>query len=310
MDKVDSSSAGGGGIEKRPNGRRSGRILLYAFAILAAFYSFWPVLIMGLEGYNIDLGVVFAGFAGRTAIIIVGGVPIRVSSIVPTAYYYLQALSIEAYPRLVANTLIVAALTIAIALAAGIPVAYVLARIDVRGKSFIAYVLLGLRTVSQYMVIIPLYIAYSRLGLYDTYEGVALAEQVLVLTVVVWMLRGFFSDIPRDVYEAATVFGKNEWQVFRRVVLPMVIPGVVVTTMFALVLLWNEFIIADTLTGVATRTVAVGVWEGMSVNQLSFNALAWDSLNAAGFLAYVPALVVMLAIRRYLAKGFSLGMAS
>ena len=96
------------------------------------------------------------------------------------------------------------------------------------------------------MVIIPLYIAYSRLGLYDTYEGVALAEQVLVLTVVVWMLRGFFSDIPRDVYEAATVFGKNEWQVFRRVVLPMVIPGVVVTTMFALVLLWNEFLIADT----------------------------------------------------------------
>ncbi len=310
MDKIGGGSAGGGRIEKRSNGRRSRRILLYAFAILAAFYSFWPVLIMGLEGYNIDLGVVFAGFAGRTAIIIVGGVPIRVSSIVPTAYYYLQALGIEAYPRLVANTLIVAALTIAIALAAGIPVAYVLARIDVRGKTFIAYVLLGLRTVSQYMVIIPLYIAYSRLGLYDTYEGVALAEQVLVLTVVVWMLRGFFSDIPRDVYEAATVFGKNEWQVFRRVVLPMVIPGVVVTTMFALVLLWNEFLIADTLTGVATRTVAVGVWEGMSVNQLSFNALAWDSLNAAGFLAYVPALVVMLAIRRYLAKGFSLGMAS
>jgi multiple sugar transport system permease protein len=310
LNKVDGNSAGAGRIEKRPSGRKSGRILLYVFAILAAFYSFWPVMIMGLEGYNIDLGVVFAGFAGKTAIINVGGVPIRVSSIVPTAYYYLQALGIEAYPRLVANTLIVAALTIAIALAAGIPVAYVLARIDVRGKTFIAYVLLGLRTVSQYMVIIPLYIAYSRLGIYDTYEGVALAEQVLVLTVVVWMLRGFFSDVPRDVYEAATVFGKNEWQVFRRVVLPMVIPGVVVTTMFALVLLWNEFLIADTLTGVATRTVAVGVWEGMSVNQLSFNALAWDSLNAAGFLAYVPALVVMLAIRRYLAKGFSLGMAS
>ena len=57
----------------------------------------------------------------------------------------------------------------------------------------------------------------------------------------------------------------------------MVIPGVVVVTMFALVLLWNEFLIADTLTGVGTRTVAVGVWEGMSVNQLSFNVLAWPS---------------------------------
>lgn len=308
MDKV----GGAGGIAKvsgdrgRPKWRR---ILLYVFAILAAFYSFWPVMVMGFEGYNIDFGVILAGFAGKSSIVIVGGVPIRISSIIPTAYYYLQALSIEAYPRLVVNTLIVSALTIAIALAAGIPVAYVLARIDVKGKTFIAYLLLGLRTVSQYMVIIPLYIAYSRLGIYDTYTGIALAEQLLVLTVVVWMLRGFFSDIPRDVYEAATVFGKNEWQVFRRVVLPMVIPGVVVTTMFALVLLWNEFLIADTLTGVATRTVAVGVWEGLSVNQLSFNALAWNSLNAAGFLAYVPAITVMLAIRRYLAKGFSLGMA-
>jgi len=306
MDKV----GGAGGIARVSSSRhRWRRILLYVFAILAAFYSFWPVMVMAFEGYNIDFGVILAGFAGRSAIVIVGGVPIRISSIIPTAYYYLQALSIEAYPRLVVNTLIVAALTIAIALAAGIPVAYVLARIDVKGKTFIAYVLLGLRTVSQYMVIIPLYIAYSRLGIYDTYAGVALAEQLLVLTVVVWMLRGFFSDIPRDVYEAATVFGKNEWQVFRRVVLPMVLPGVVVTTMFALVLLWNEFIIADTLTGVATRTVAVGVWEGLSVNQLSFNALAWNSLNAAGFLAYVPAITVMLAIRRYLAKGFSLGMA-
>jgi len=306
MDKV----SGAGRLGKASSGRISmRRVLLYFFAILAAFYSFWPVLVMGFEGYNIDFGVIFAGFAGKSAIIIVGGVPIRINSIIPTAYYYLQALSIEAYPRLVANTLIVAGLTIAIALAAGIPVAYVLARIDVRGKTLIAYILLGLRTVSQYMVIIPLYIAYSRLGLYDTYTGVALAEQLLVLTVVVWMLRGFFSDIPRDVYEAASVFGKNEWQVFRRVVFPMVLPGVVVTTMFALVLLWNEFLIADTLTGVATRTVAVGVWEGMSVNQLSFSALAWNSLNAAGFLAYIPAIAVMLAIRRYLAKGFSLGMA-
>ncbi|HVC26613.1 MAG TPA: carbohydrate ABC transporter permease [Nitrososphaerales archaeon] len=306
MDQV----GGAGGIVRVSSSRhRWRRILLYVFAILAAFYSFWPVMVMGLEGYNIDLGVILAGFAGKSAIVIVGGVPIRISSIIPTAYYYLQALSLEAYPRLVVNTLIVSALTIAIALAAGIPVAYVLARIEVRGKTFIAYLLLGLRTVSQYMVIIPLYIAYSRLGIYDTYAGVALAEQLLVLTVVVWMLRGFFSDIPRDVYEAATVFGKTEWQVFRRVVLPMVLPGVVVTTMFALVLLWNEFLIADTLTGVATRTVAVGVWEGMSVNQLSFNALAWNSLNAAGFLAYVPAITVMLAIRRYLAKGFSLGMA-
>jgi multiple sugar transport system permease protein len=276
-------------------------------AIFTAFYSFWPIMIMGLEGYNIDLGVIFAG---KALTIQIGGVAFTTHAIIPTPYYYLQALGIEAYPRLVGDTMVVAGLAIAISLVVGVPVAYVLARIDVRGKTFISYLLLALRTVSQYVVIIPLYVAYSRFGLYDSFTGIALAEQVLILSVVVWMLRGFFSDIPRDIYEAATVFGKNEWQVFRRVVLPMVIPGIVVTTLFAVVLLWNEFLIADTLTGVATRTVAVGVWEGMSINQLSFSALAWDSLNAAGALAYVPAIVVMLLIRKYLAKGFSLGMAT
>jgi multiple sugar transport system permease protein len=287
--------------------RRPGRILLYVVATIAAFYSFWPILVMALEGYNIDLGVIFAG---RALIINIGGFAVAPKTIIPTSYYYLQDLGIEAYPRLVVDTLVVAALAIGIALAVGIPVAYVLARIEVRGKTFISYLLLALRTMSQFVVIIPLYVAYSSLGLYDTFTGIALAEQLLILSVVVWMLRGFFSDIPRDIYEAATVFGKNEWHVFRRVILPMVIPGVVVVTMFALVLLWNEFLVADTLTGVGTRTVAVGIWEGMNINQSSFNVLAWDQLNAAGTLAYIPAIAVMLAIRKYLAKGFSLGMAN
>jgi multiple sugar transport system permease protein len=287
-------------------GRKYWKYVLYGAAIFTAFYSFWPIMIMVLEGYNIDLGVIFAG---KALVINVGGVNFATRAIIPTPYYYIQALAVEAYPRLVGDTVLVAALAISLSLLVGIPVAYVLARIDVRGKTFIAYLLLALRTVSQYVVIIPLYIAYSRIGLYNSFTGLALAEQVLILSVVVWMLRGFFSDIPRDIYEAATVFGKNEWQVFRRVILPMVIPGVVVTTLFAVVLLWNEFLIADTLTGVATRTVSVGVWEGMSISQSSFNALAWDSLNSAGALAYIPAITVMLFIRRYLAKGFSLGMA-
>jgi multiple sugar transport system permease protein len=310
LDKQANSGMGEGKkspVPETKKGRSYWRYLLYIAAIAAAFYSFWPVLVMGFEGYNIDFGVIIAGKALN---IQMGGVTVATNAFIPTPYYYIQALGVEAYPRLVGDTLIVAALAIILSLVVGVPVAYVLARIDVRGKTFIAYLLLALRTVSQYVVIIPLYIAYSKLGIYDSFPGIALAEQVIILSVVVWMLRGFFSDIPRDIYEAATVFGKNEWQVFRRVVFPMVIPGVVVTTLFAIVLLWNEFLIADTLTGVVTRTVAVGVWEGMSINQSSFNSLAWDSLNAAGFLAYIPAITVMLLIRRYLAKGFSLGAAS
>lgn len=292
------------------NSRRSGRgivskILLYAALILAAFYSVWPVFIMTLEGADIDLSPIFSGKGIR----FVGGVPFYSQGIFPTLTHYLDALNLGAFPRLVGNSLVIAAVSIVITLAAGLPVAYILARIEIRGRSFIAYLLLALRTVSPFVVILPLYIYYTRIGLWDTYPGVALAELVLVLSVMIWMLRGFFSDIPQEVYDAAALFGGSEGQILRRVALPMILPGIVVTALFAFVLIWNEFLIADILTGPVTKTVAVGVWSGMGESATPFKSVSWDDLNAAGTLAFIPAIVVMLIIRKYLARGFSLATA-
>jgi multiple sugar transport system permease protein len=281
------------------------RTLLYTVATLAGLYSAWPLLVMVLEGYSIDLSPFFSGRGVR----LVAGVPFYSGGVVPTPIHYLDAIVVGAFPKLVENSLVVASISIAIALAVGLPVAYILARVDIRGRSAVAYMLLALRTVSPFAVIIPLYVTYSRIGLYDTYTGISLAEDMLVLSVVVWMLRGFFSDIPKEVYDAASLFGKSEGQIFRRVILPMVIPGIVVTALFALVLIWNEFLFAVTLTGPATKTVAVGVWTGMTSNGVNYRSVNWDDLNAAGTLAFVPAVAVMLVIRKYLARGFSLGTA-
>ncbi|MDA4132594.1 MAG: ABC transporter permease subunit, partial [Thaumarchaeota archaeon] len=109
---------------------------------------------------------------------------------------------------------------------------------------------------------------------------------------------------------AAAVFGASEMQIFRRVALRMVIPGIVVTALFSFVLIWNEFVISDILTGPVAKTVAVGVWSGMGESTVTFKQLTFDDLNAGGFLAWLPAIAVMLAIRKYLAKGYSLGTAS
>jgi multiple sugar transport system permease protein len=90
----------------------------------------------------------------------------------------------------------------------------------------------------------------------------------------------------------------------------MVIPGMAVTALFAFVLVWNEFAISYILTGPVTKTVPVGVWTGLGETTASFRVINFDDLNAGGFLAWLPAIAVMLAIRRYLAKGYSLGTAS
>jgi multiple sugar transport system permease protein len=284
--------------------RHGGRPLTYVFLVLAALFSAWPILVMALEGYGADLAPLISGQAVRHIgdVIVLGG-------FYPSPTHYLDALHYVAFPRLMVNTSAIAAISIAIALAAGVGTGYALVRVPIRGKGVVAYTLLALRAVSPFAVVVPLYVLFTRNGLWDTYLGAALAEEMVTLSVVVWMLRGFFSDIPREIYDAAEVFGASEWQIFRRVALRMVIPGIVVTALFAFVLIWNDFVISVVVTGPVAKTVAVGVWTGLGSGTSSHFSVNWDDLNAAGFLSWLPAIVVVLSIRKYLAKGYSLGTA-
>lgn len=283
-----------------------GKVAIYLALVLAALFSVWPIFIMALEGYSIDLSPLFSGKGIRE----VGGVPFYSGGIYPTPIHYLDAFALNAFPARVVNTLAVSGISVVMALAAGIVAAYTLARIPIKGKGAISYMLLALRAVSPFAVVVPLYVFYTKNGLWDTYFGVALADELVILSVVVWMLRGFFTDIPREIYDAAAVFGASEGQIFRRVALRMVIPGIIVTSLFALVLVWNEFVISDILTGPVTKMVTVGVWSGLGENTISHGVINYDDLNAGGFLAWIPAIAVMLAIKKYLAKGYSLGTAS
>lgn len=292
-------------MQEKRRRRPWGRWLTYALLVIAAFYSFWPILVMAFEGYGIDFSPLFSGRAVRR----IGGVPYYSGGIYPTPIFYLDAIRLGQFPKLLANTTLYAAIGIAVALVAGVVAAYALARPPIKGKGAVSYLLLALRAVSPFAVVVPLYVTFTQNGLWDTYLGDGLAENIVVLSVVVWMLRGFFADIPKEIYDAAAVFGATEGQIFRRVVLRMVIPGIVVTALFAWVLIWNDFVISDIMTGPATKSVAVGVWSGIG-QTFAIRQVSFDDLNAGGFLAWLPAIAVMLAIRRYLAKGYSLGTAS
>jgi multiple sugar transport system permease protein len=291
-------------MPQKRNRTSLGRVLTYVLLVLAAFYSFWPILVMAFEGYGIDFSPLFSGKAVRR----VGGVPYYSGGIFPTPIFYLDAINLGQFPKLLFNTTVFAGVAIAVALGAGVVAAYALARPPIKGKNLVSYFLLALRTVSPFAVVIPLYVFFTRNGLWDTYLGDGLAEDIVVLSVVVWMLRGFFADIPREIYDAAAIFGATEGQIFRRVALRMVIPGIVVTGLFAWVLIWNDFLISSVLTGPATKSVTVGVWDGLG--EFSLRQVSFDDLNAGGFLAWIPAIAVMLGIRKYLAKGYSLGTAS
>ncbi|MDG6915226.1 MAG: ABC transporter permease subunit [Nitrososphaerota archaeon] len=278
--------------------RPGGRALLYLAFVAAALYSLFPPIAMALDAAGANIAAL---------ITILGGVlPFSSGAFFITPVYYQSALGLAAFPTRALNSLAIAGLSVGAALAVGIPVSYVLARVDIKGKGALSFVFLALRTVSPFAVVLPLYLLFDGAGLWDTYQGVALAELVFVLSVVVWMVKGFFADIPQQVYDSASVFASTEAQVFRRVALPLVARGVAVTAVFGILLVWNEFLISTLFTGPHTTSVAVGIWAGLSERG---NSTPFIDVEAAATVAYLPALAALLAIRRHLARGFSLATA-
>jgi multiple sugar transport system permease protein len=287
-------------IKRRPWVLR--RLPVYVGLLLATLFSFWPIMTMTFEGLDIDLGPLWSG----KGIDFISGVPYYSGGFFPTLANVRDALEWGNFPSLVFNSSTIAFLSIAIALAAGVPAGYALARSKLRGMGAMGFLLLALRTVSPFAIVLPLYLTYVRIGLFDTYLGMSLAYLVIDVPVVVWMLSGFFREIPGSIYEAAETSGASESQIFWRIALPSVAIGIAATVIFAFVLIWNEFLMASLLTGAATKTVSLGVWSGVGEAFGGIQSADWDAINAAGSLAFVPAFALILIVRRYLAKGFSL----
>ncbi|MDA4117976.1 MAG: carbohydrate ABC transporter permease [Thaumarchaeota archaeon] len=281
------------------------RLPIYAGLLLVSLFASWPILIMALEGADIDLGPLFSG----KGFSYVSGVPYYSGGFFPSWANYRDALLLGNFPRLVFNSTTIALLSIAIALVAGIPAGYALARSRLRGTGAIGFLLLALRTVSPFAIVLPLYLTYVQTGLYDTTLGMSLAYLVIDVPVVVWMLSGFFREVPRTIYEAAESCGASERQIFWKVAVPYVAVGVAATAIFAFVLIWNEFLMASLLTGAVTKTVSVGIWSGVGEGFGGLKSADWDAINAAGALAFIPAFALILVVRQYLAKGFSLATA-
>src|ERR1700740_3785254 len=125
------------------------------------------------------------------------------------------------------NNLIVSVAAVLVSLVVGVPAAYALARFQFKGKEDIAFTILSFRFAPEILVIIPLYLIYQRLGLYDTYFGLIWVYQLITLPLLIWILRGFFEDISPDIEAAAQLDGYSWWQVFLRGLLPLVKPGLV-----------------------------------------------------------------------------------
>lgn len=206
------------------------------------------------------------------------------------------------FPRNFLNSLIVSTGAVIVSLLVGVPAAYALARYNFKGKENLAFTFLSFRFAPELVVIIPLSVAYRRLGLYDTYFGIIWVYQLITLPLLIWVLRSYFEDISPDIEQAAMIDGYPWWRVFWHILLPLVRPGLAAAALLAFVFAWNNFIFPLVLGAGNTQTVTVSALGYISSAQAFFNRMA-----AASVIASLPQIILALSIQRYLIRGLSFG---
>lgn len=206
------------------------------------------------------------------------------------------------YLRFMLNSVIISGSAVILAVLLGVPAAYALARGGIRGRDHIAFTFLSFRFAPELMVILPMLMIYTRIGLYDTYIGLILAHQLICLPMVIWIMMSFFQDIPAEIEEAARVDGASVWLTLRAVILPIALPGIASATIIAFIFSWNNLIFGLILSGGSTRPVTMGILQAMAFDQIK-----WGQMAASAMIAAVPGMIGAIFLQRYITRGLTMG---
>jgi multiple sugar transport system permease protein len=200
------------------------------------------------------------------------------------------------------NSLLVAAANTSLCLLLGSLAAYGLARFRFRGADNLAFWILSLRMMPPVAAIIPIYILMKNLHWLDTPWALITVYLTFNLPFVIWMMKGFFEDIPREIEESALVDGCSELGIFFRIATPLVTPGLAATAIIIFIFAWNEFLFALILTGTKAVTLPVGI-----LGYMKETGINWGYMTAGGILSLIPIIIFTSLSQRYLVKGLTLG---
>lgn len=204
----------------------------------------------------------------------------------------------------VTNSAIVASISTALVLVVGTLAAYSLSRL--KWQKWIAATFLGwtliFNMIPPLTLVGPWYLIFREIGLSETLTAVTLTHITLNLPMTVWMMMAYFSDIPKDLEEAAMVDGCRRIDAFWKISLPLVTPGLIAAGVLAFVFSWNEFSVALNLTGRATATVPVAIARFAEEYEIQYGQMA-----AASVLSTIPALILMFFGQRFVVQGLTMG---
>ena len=265
-----------------------------------------------------------AGLFIAMLIICLPGLWIIISSLRPTVeimakppVWIPQELSLEAYRSMFSgvgqggipvwdyfrNSLIISITSTAIALVIGMSGGYAFARFRFHGKSAVFLGLMLTRSVPGVALSLPLFMVYARLGIIDTHFGLILTYVALNVPFTIWLIDGFFRQVPKDLAEAAQIDGCTRWQAFWQVEFPLAGPGIASAGIFAFLTCWNEYALASQLTrSVDSKTLPVGL-----LDYTSEFTIDWRGMCALAVVMIIPALALTFIIQKHLVSGLTFG---
>jgi multiple sugar transport system permease protein/raffinose/stachyose/melibiose transport system permease protein len=268
--------------------RIAGRAGLYFAAIVLAVYSAFPIYWMIVSSLRPTQEMLMN------------------PSLVPqrwTLEYYTSLLAQTDYPRQFLNSLIVAVTTVALTMVLSVMIAYGVTRQRIRGKQMIIAGMLYAYMFPPLLLAIPLYAMFSVVGLNDTLLSLVISHLTITMPLGVWFLWGFFKTMPFELEEAAMVDGCTRLQAFFRIVLPLVFPGLVATSIYALIQSWNEYIMAYVLLSDQQKET-LPVW---LVSFVSAHGVDYGALMAGATMMALPVVVFFAIIQRHVASGLTAG---
>ena len=202
-----------------------------------------------------------------------------------------------------ANTMIVSFGATGISLMLSLLAGYSLSRFATYGQKAMGFFLLLSRMLPGTLIVIPIYMVFSRLKLINTYQALIIMNLTNIIPFATWMMKGFFDSIPNQIEEAAYIDGCNWFQSFTRVTLPLTLPGVAAVAIYSLILSWNEFLYARTL-AYNEKSWVFTVGLSSFIGEHSIN---WNQIMAGGILFILPLIVLFLLLEPFLVSGLSSG---
>ena len=262
---------------------------------IAAFAVVIAVLVIALMPY---VWIVLTSF--KTRIDALADTPVWIFS--PTFDHYPKIFIEKGYLPLAWNSAIVAFSTTALSLVVGTPAAYVFARHRFKAREDLFFFFLTTRMAPPIAIVVPMFLLFTELGITDQLIAVIMAHTSFNLSLVVWMMRGFFADIPPEVDEAAQMDGLSRAGTFLRVLVPMAAPGMAASAILCFILSWNEFLYAFILVAFEGRTLTVGI-PGL----MTPHGTLWGQVAAVAVIATLPIIAFTMLVQRHLVRGLTFG---